>query len=123
MKQETSIVARNYRLQEWALMIQECNNRPEGMTITQWCSEHNIKPANYYYRLNEVRKACLDTLPAEVMQQQIVPVSRELLEKQAMASDCSKNGLEVSVNGISIHVTETTSPELLKMVLGVVSNA
>jgi hypothetical protein len=123
MKQETSIVARNYRLQEWALMIQECNNRPEGMTITQWCSEHNIKPVNYYYRLNEVRKACLDTLPAEVMQQQIVPVSRELLEKQAIASDCHKTGLEVSVNGVSIHVTETTSPELLKMVLGVVSNA
>ena len=46
MKQETSVVARNYRLQEWALMVQDCNNRPKGMTITQWCSEHDIKPAN-----------------------------------------------------------------------------
>ena len=52
MKQETSVVARNYRLQEWAFMVQDCNNRPKGMTITQWCSEHDIKPANYYYRLN-----------------------------------------------------------------------
>lgn len=58
MKQETSVVARNYRLQEWAFMVQECNKRPREMTITQWCSEHDIKPANYYYRLNEVRKAC-----------------------------------------------------------------
>ena len=48
MKQETSVVARNYRLQEWAFMVQACNNRPRGMTITQWCSEHDIKPANYY---------------------------------------------------------------------------
>lgn len=79
MKQETSVVARNYRLQEWAFMVQECNNRPRGMTITQWCSEHDIKPANYYYRLNEVRKACLETLPVESIQQQVVPVSQELL--------------------------------------------
>ena len=121
MKQETSVVARNYRLQEWALMVQDCNNRPKGMTITQWCSEHDIKPANYYYRLNEVRKACLETLPAERIQQQVVPVSQELLGQKAVAPDIS--GLDVSVNGISIHVTETTSPELLKMVLQVASHA
>ena len=121
MKQETSVVARNYRLQEWAFMVQECNNRPRGMTITQWCSEHDIKPANYYYRLNEVRKTCLETLPVEGVQQQVIPVSQELLGQKAATSNIS--GLEVSVNGISIHVTEATSPELLKMVLWVVSNA
>lgn len=121
MKQETSAVARNYRLQEWAFMIQDCNNRPRGMTITQWCSEHDIKPANYYYRLNEVRKACLETLPAESIQQQVVPVSQELFEQKTAAPDIS--GLDLSVNGISIHVTENTNPELLKMVLQVASNA
>lgn len=26
MKQETSVVARNYRLQEWAVMVRECNS-------------------------------------------------------------------------------------------------
>ena len=59
MKQETSIVARNYRLQVWAFMVQDCNNRPQGMTVKQWCLEHDITPANYYYRMKEVRKACL----------------------------------------------------------------
>lgn len=121
MKQETSVVARNYRLQEWAFMVKECNNRPRGMTITQWCSEHDIKPANYYYRLNEVRKACLETLPVESIQQQVVPVPHELLGQKAVAPNVS--GLDVSVNGISIHVTEDTNPELLKMVLQVASNA
>ena len=121
MKQETSVVARNYRLQEWAVMVQECNSRPHGMTVKQWCLEHDVTPANYYYRLNEVRKACLETLPVESIQQQVVPVSQELLGQKVAASNIS--GLEVSVNGISIHVTETTSPKLLKMVLQVASNA
>lgn len=121
MKQETSVVARNYRLQEWAVMVRECNSRPHGMTVKQWCLKHDVTPENYYYRLNEVRKACLETLPAEGIQQQVVPVSRELLGQKAAAPNIT--GLDVSVNGISIHVTETTSPELLKMVLRVASNA
>ena len=75
MKQETSVVTGNYRLQEWAVMLQECNSRPHGMTVKQWCSEHDVTPANYYYRLNEVQKACLETLPDKSIPQQVVPVS------------------------------------------------
>ena len=123
MKQETSVAARNYRLQEWAVMVQQCNSRPHGMTVKQWCLEHDVTPANYYYRLNEVRKACLETLPAEGIQQQVVPVSQELLGQKELTPASDKSGLDVSVNGFSIHVTDTTSPELLKMVLRVVSNA
>lgn len=123
MKQETSVVARNYRLQEWAVMVQECNSRPHGMTVKQWCLEHDVTPANYYYRLTQVRKACLETLPTESIQQQVIPVSQELLGQKEITPASGKSGLDVSVNGFSIHVTDATSPELLKMVLRVVSNA
>ena len=123
MKQETSVVARNYRLQEWAVMVQECNSRPHGMTVKQWCLEHDVTPANYYYRLTQVRKACLETLPTESIQQQVIPVSQELLGQKEITPASGKSGLDVSVNGFSIHVTDATSPELLKMVLWVVSNA
>lgn len=123
MKQETSVAARNYRLQEWAVMVQQCNSRPHGMTVKQWCLEHDVTPANYYYRLTQVRKACLETLSAESIQQQVVPVSQELLGQKELTPASDKSGLDVSVNGFSIHVTDTTNPELLKMVLRVVSNA
>lgn len=122
MKQETSIVARKCRLQEWAFMIQDCNDRPHGMTVKQWCLEHDITPANYYYRLKEVRKACLDSLAFENMDQRIVPVSAELLAQKEEVQN-SSSGLEVSVNGISIHVTDHADLELLKMVLQVAKNA
>ena len=123
MKQETSVVARSYRLQEWAVMVRECNSRPHGMTFKQWCLEHDVTPANYYYRLTQVRKACLETLPTESIQQQVIPVSQELLGQKEITPASGKSGLDVSVNGFSIHVTDATSPELLKMVLWVVSNA
>ena len=99
MKQETSVVARNYRLQELAVMVRECNSRPHGMPVKQLSLEHDVTPANYYYRLTQVREACLETLPAESIPQQIVPVSQELLELKEVAPAFNKSGLDVSVNG------------------------
>ena len=35
MNSQTSKIAQNIRLQEWAHMIQECKSRPTGMTIDE----------------------------------------------------------------------------------------
>ena len=56
MKTKTSLVSWQYRLSEWAEMIRDCQNRPIGMSIDEWCEAHSITKANYYYRMTEVRK-------------------------------------------------------------------
>lgn len=63
MTSQTSIVARQIRLMEWAEQIRDCQNRPKEMDVAAWCAQHGITKANYYYRLKRVRKACLDLLP------------------------------------------------------------
>ena len=45
MKSETSIVAAQCRIREWAEQIRECQNRPEGMKVTDWCKDHGISKA------------------------------------------------------------------------------
>ena len=80
MSSETTIVAAQYRLQEWAAQIRDCQNRPEGMSIADWCSLHGITKPNYYYRLRRVRKACLAALPEKTIPQPVVPVKAELLK-------------------------------------------
>lgn len=50
MKSQTSQVARSCRIREWAAMVQECRNRPNGMSVDEWCRANNITKANYYYR-------------------------------------------------------------------------
>lgn len=47
MKSQTSLVAQKTRLSEWAEQIKECQNRPQGMSIDAWCSQHGITKANY----------------------------------------------------------------------------
>ena len=67
MKSQTSLAARNCRLQEWSQMVHSCNNRPIGMSVNEWCRENSITTANYYYR----KKKCLS--PAK----QMVSVTRK----------------------------------------------
>ena len=61
MKSQTSLVAQQVRLSEWAEQIRECQNRPKGMKVDEWCSQQGITKANYYWRLRRVREAFLET--------------------------------------------------------------
>lgn len=61
MKSHTSLVAQQTRLSEWANLIRDCQNRPQGMKIDEWCQLHNITKASYYWRLRKVREAYLET--------------------------------------------------------------
>ena len=127
MKTQTSAVARQQRLRSWAQMVQDCQTRPIGMSVDEWCEAHSITKANYYYRMTQVRKACLDALPSEIAKQAVVPVPAELMSLQTAdtvnAACAQESSLELSVNGIIIRVTEQTSAELLSKVLGVVAHA
>ena len=123
MSSATTAVAVQYRLKEWAEQIRECRNRPAGMSVVDWCATHSITKGNYYYRLRCVRQACLENLPPEAPAQQIVPVNTCLLQQDTQSGSGIQQGLCVSVNGFSIHVTESTPMPLLTAVLKVVRNA
>lgn len=122
MSPKTAIVAAQYRLWEWAAQIKDCQNRPAGMSVAEWCASNGITKANYYYRLRRIREACLDNIPRETLSPQVVPVEPELLlhEKNNAAP---KPGLDISRKGFSIRVTESTSMPLLAAVLEVIRDA
>lgn len=130
MKSQTSQVARSCRIREWAGMVQECRNRPSGMSADEWCQANNITRANYYYRFAQVRKTCLDSIPSDTVEHAIIPISMELMHKESEATAVDSNSalihdsfLDISANGVTIRVTEQTSSVLLKKVLGVLAHA
>lgn len=116
MKSQTSLVARNYRLQEWTEQIRSCQNRAPGTSVKEWCGQHNLTVANYYYRLKEVRKACLRNIPEQSITQSIVPVSENLIASNTNAA------IEILVGEFRISVSDTVTPDLLKMVMQVAAN-
>ena len=52
MATQTSLVAQQVRIRQWAEQIRNCQNRPKGMDVETWCTQNNLTKANYYYRLS-----------------------------------------------------------------------
>ena len=46
MSTQTSFVAEQFRLQQWANQIKDCQNRPSDMKVDACCQEHSITKAN-----------------------------------------------------------------------------
>ena len=125
MKSQTALVARHCRLNEWARMVHDCKNRPAGMFVDKWCELNSITQANYYYRMKQVRVACLDALPSEKLENTVVSVPLKLMEEPASISTVSLNDnscLELYAHGVTLRVTEATSETLLAKVLGVLAH-
>ena len=89
--------------------------------MANWCADNGITKSNYYYRLRQVRKACLDHIQEEIPVQQIVPVEPELLQ-QEHKGDPRQPGLDISAKGFSVHVAESTPMTLLAAVLEVIQD-
>ena len=123
MSSETTLMAEQCRLQEWAAQIRDCQSRPSGMSVVEWCAGHGITKANYYYRLRRVRKGCLETIQTKMPAQQAVPVRPGLLQHQEQEDGNPQPGLDISIKGFSIHVTGAASMPLLAEVLRVVQHA
>lgn len=60
MDTQTSLIAQQTRIQEWAEQIRDCQSRPKGMDVETWCAQNNLIKANYYYRLRRVREIYLE---------------------------------------------------------------
>ena len=116
MRSQTSLVARQYRLQSWAMQIKDCQNRPEDMTVDEWCLQNNITKANYYYRMKCVRQACLDSMESTATFVEL-PVSQTIpSEKSTLTSDSV--AVIRGVNGLCIELLENASADFLRKLIG-----
>ena len=116
MDSQTSLVAKQCRIQSWAMQIKECQNRPADMTVDDWCLQNNITKANYYYRLKCVRQACLDSMES-------TPAFVELpVPEVNSTNECTTSSAVAAVihgaNGFTIELYENASAEFMKNLIG-----
>lgn len=128
MASKESQVAAQVRLNQWALEIQDCQNRPKDMTVDEWCGQHNIKKANYYWRLKRVRQACLEQMEAPAGNFVELPVPVQTTVPSALSPAITVNSLSAAAilhttGGISIEIREGASADFIKNLIGAVTNA
>ena len=123
MKSQTSLVAQQTRLREWAEQIRDCNNRPHGMTVDEWCQGQGITKANYYWRLRKVREELLkvtDSMPAFAELKAPAPETT-LIENNSLAQ--LKIAAVIKTDKWSIEITDQVSSAFLNTLLGAMNHA
>ena len=125
MKSQTSLVAQQTRLNQWAEQIRECNNRPQGMTVDDWCLENGITRANYYWRLRKVREALLTVAETtsnstfvELKEPEVDPVPVKPKEDFS-----PKIVAVIKTNQCSIEITDQASSTFLNHLIGAMNHA
>lgn len=125
MKSQTSLVAQQTRLNQWAEQIRECNNRPQGMTVDDWCLENGITRSNYYWRLRKVREALLTVAEntanstfVELKEPEVTSIPRKREEGTS-----SKIVAVIRTNQCSVEITDQASSTFLNHLIGAISHA
>ena len=130
MASKESQVAAQVRLSQWALEIQDCQSRPREMTVNEWCAQHNITKANYYWRLKRVRQALLEQMETSAGNFVELPVPAQSTtptpsaQNQVNTDSCTIASAVLHVaGGISIEIREGASTDFIKKLIGAVNNA
>ncbi|SFQ26879.1 hypothetical protein SAMN02910358_01358 [Lachnospiraceae bacterium XBB1006] len=118
MKSQTSIIATQCRLQQWAQQIRDCQNRPADMQVGDWCEMNGITKANYYYRLRRVREACIAELETTAPTFVELPIAES---PKAMAEQVNEQACAIlkCKNGMSLEILPNTPTDFLKVLFGV----
>ena len=122
MKSQTSLVAQNTRLNEWAQQIRDCQNRPAGIKVDDWCHEHGITKAAYYWRRRKVREALLGIADYDAPTEFV-----ELQQSDHLVGNTVSSPQIIAVlkgqNKLTLEITDQISEPLLTSLLGAMIHA
>ncbi len=128
MTSKESQIAAQVRLSQWAQEIQDCQNRPKNMTVDEWCRQHGIKKANYYWRLRRVRQALLEQMELPEAGFVELPIPAEttvpsVVAAEVLRKDVSTAAVLHTTGGISIELKEGAAADFIKNLIGAVIHA
>ena len=69
-----------YRAQNWAMLIQECNN--SGLTKREFCQQRGISEKSFYYWLRKLRSHMAEASRPQLVQLDPVPMQQDMLQIQ-----------------------------------------
>ncbi len=108
----TRTVAAEYRLSQWAQVIQA--RLDSRQNIKDFCQTSGISKNSYFYWQKKLRTVACTELAKTEEQGKIVPNGwMQLGQKQIQ---CDKETLSIEISGCHVTVNAETDPELLKKV-------
>ena len=121
---DTRLAKRNHNIQQWKTIIQDRNNT--NLTVDEYCKQNGLSRHAYFYWLRIIREEVLEQSSESGFVELNLPAETDSGSHPITAVPIPKpdpSQLTLSVCGITIQVTEDTSPALLARTIGVIMNA
>lgn len=109
---DTRKVTNEYRLSQWAQVMQERRN--SGQSVKEFCERSEISRNAYFYWQKKLRNAACTELAKAEEAKSIVPGGWMQLKPEQTQQ--TAESLCIEINGCHITVNAVTDPELLKKV-------
>ena len=112
-------ITHEMRLKNWTHVVEECNNRPQDVTVKQWLADNGINEKVYYYWLRRVRQAAYDQMKSEQTGELVVTPNNKIsyaeitLTGNTISRALNAPAAVISAGGISIDISEQASEEFL----------
>lgn len=115
-------ITHDVRRSNWLNTINQCQNRPEGMTAKQWMSDNGISSKSYYYWLRKFRKESYDLMQPcnDIAFHEMrfpIPSHEPASAGAAVFSSNADAAVIVSRKDTVITVTNSASAELAALVI------
>ena len=109
-------------LLEWSQRVADC--RSSGLSVSRWCTEHDIKPKTYYTWQKKVFAAMIEQQKLQMME--TTGAETRFVELSPAAPEPTRDGKPVAsvhVGEVSLDVYEGASPEIVTALCRVLSHA
>ena len=127
---DSKTATNEFRLEQWRGIIQDRIN--SGLLVDDYCEQHNLSRNAYYYWLRKIKQDMIINKSTELVCQDKISTETSIVELKPPKSDnyteanCKvslESQLLLSVDGVTITVSDRTSDELLTRVLKAVRYA
>ena len=115
---DTQKVATQYRLSQWAKVIQE--RQESGQSIKGFCQATGISKSQYFYWQRKLRNVACTELA--IQEKSADPIPSGWIQLAPVQAQQMKEVLDIEINGFHIGVNARTDPELLKKVCRVLGS-
>jgi putative transposase len=115
------LITREMRMMQWTPIIQECRN--SNMTVKAWCQNNNVNQKQFYYWQRRIREAAYETFTDSKVQGKPSFVQLPVASIPQINSGSFTADMIIQVGSNRLELSNTTSENLLSMVLSVISNA